>query len=317
MPPYPNATQWSTTQHIQVSIVDPNDPEQPDGLHPIRYEMIEQTLIFDANPQKELLSEYKRNSKNKSQKYAKFLADKKDLITILFGQCDEATKSEIALEATYAADRQAGRLSAFIERIRTVCFGGDDDGLSYRPYKQVVAIKLMNAYTNNEPQDPHGFKEQVKINYKATKAITRKFPNGTAALMELLSNDPAPSDWDGYCALPEANQLVWELRADVLNQSMLYLMNSKNKNTKKDLRLAYSQGNNTAYPSDFKLMARYLSTQYLNNKPTNQRGDKKGDKKRMTQNLKTTIVAWVVLLVNTLKILQQIKIPPLLAEELA
>ena len=31
----------------------------------------------------------------------------------------------------------------------------------------------MNNYTNNEPQDPHGFKEQVKINYKATKAIAQ------------------------------------------------------------------------------------------------------------------------------------------------
>ena len=68
-----------------------------------------------------------------------------------------------------------------------------------------------------------------------------EFPNGTTNLMELLSNElPAPLDWDGYCALPEANQLVWELRADALNQSMLYLMNLKYKNAKKDLCLVYS-----------------------------------------------------------------------------
>ena len=76
--------------------------------------MMEQTHIFDANLQKELLLEYKRNSKNKSQEYAKFLVDKKASITILFGQCDKASKTKIALGATYAADRQAGRLSAFI-----------------------------------------------------------------------------------------------------------------------------------------------------------------------------------------------------------
>ena len=29
----------------------------------------------------------------------------------------------------------------------------------------------MNNYTNNEPNNPHGFKEQVKIKYEATKAI--------------------------------------------------------------------------------------------------------------------------------------------------
>ena len=176
----------------------------------------------------------------------------------------------------------------------------------------------MKTYTNNEPQDPHGYKEQVKIKYEATKAIVGKFPNGTAALMEILNKAEVPLDWAGYCTLSEEDQLVWELRANALNQSMLYLMNSKNKNTKKDLRLAYSQGNNTAYPSDIKSMARYLSTQYANNKPANQRGGKKGDKRKgMTQNLKTRIVTRVALLVHTLKILQQLKNPPLLAEELA
>ena len=99
--------------------------------------------------------------------------------------------------------------------------------------------------------------------------------------MEILSNAlPVPLDWARYCVLPEANQLVWELKADLVNQSMLYLMNSKNKNAKKDLRLAYSQGNNTAYPPDIESMARYLSTQYPNNKPTNQHGGKQGDKRK-------------------------------------
>ena len=50
--------------------------------------------------------------------------------------------------------------------MRTVCFGGDDGGLSYGPYKQVVAIKSMNNYTNNESYDPHGSKEQIKIEYQ-------------------------------------------------------------------------------------------------------------------------------------------------------
>ena len=134
--------------------------------------------------------------------------------------------------------------------MHTVCFGGDDGALSYGPYKQVVAIKSLNTYTNNEPKDPHGYKEEVKIKYKVTKAIIGKFPNGTAALMELLSKALVPLDWDGYFALPEEDQLVWEARADALNQAMLYLMNSKNKNAKKDLRLAYSQGNNTIYPTN-------------------------------------------------------------------
>ena len=132
----------------------------------------------------------------------------------------------------------------------------------------------MNTYTNNEPNDPHGFKEQVKIKFKATKAIVGRFPNGTVALMHLLSNAETPLDWDAYCALPAEERLAWELRANALNQSMIYVMNSKNEIAKKDLRPAYSQGNYTAYPTDIKAAARYLSTQYPNNKPGSQRKNK-------------------------------------------
>ena len=73
---------------------------------------------------------------------------------------------------------------------------------------------------------------------------------------------------------------MWESRADALNQVMFYFINSKNESAKKGLCLAYSQGNNTAYPTDIKLAARYLSTQYPNNKPTNKRGGNKGNKRK-------------------------------------
>ena len=92
---------------------------------------MEQTHLIGANLQKELLPEYKRNSKNKPQEYTKFLADKKSLITILVGQCDEATQTEITLWENYTEDRDAGRLLAYIEQMCTVCFRGDDGGLSY------------------------------------------------------------------------------------------------------------------------------------------------------------------------------------------
>ena len=121
--------------------------------------------------------EYKQNFKNKSQEYAKFLADKKSLITIIFRQFDKATKTKISPRATYAVDCQAGRLIDFLKQLCTIFFDSDDGVLSYVPYKQVVAVKSINNYTNYEPYDPHGFKEQVKIKYKATTAVARKFPS--------------------------------------------------------------------------------------------------------------------------------------------
>ena len=69
--------------------------------------MIEQIHVFDTNLQKELLSKYEGNSKNKSQEYTKFLANKKTLIRIIFGQYNKVTKTETALGAIYAANCQA------------------------------------------------------------------------------------------------------------------------------------------------------------------------------------------------------------------
>ena len=85
--------------------------------------------------------------------------------------------------------------------MRSICFGGNDGGLTYLPYKLVVAIKSLNTYINNEVHDPNGLKEQVKIKYEATKAIVGRFPNGTATLMHLFSNSQPAIDWGGYCAL--------------------------------------------------------------------------------------------------------------------
>ena len=57
-------------------------------------------------------------------------------------------------------------------------------------------------------------------------------------------------------------------------------MNSKNDNAKKDLHLAYIQGNITAYPPTIKAMARYLSTKYPNKNSAHQRKGKKGNRNR-------------------------------------
>ena len=78
------------------------------------------THVFDANLQKHLPLQYKRSSKIKSEEYTKFLADKKALITIIFRQYDEATKTKIAFRETYAADRQARLLVKFLNQLRTV-----------------------------------------------------------------------------------------------------------------------------------------------------------------------------------------------------
>ena len=88
-------------------------------------------------------------------------------------------------------------------------------------------------------------------------------------------------------------------------------MKLENENAKKDLLLAYSQGNMTTYPLTIEEMDKYLKTQYPGTMV------KRGIKRReIIRNLKIRIITRVPLQVYTLKILQHQKNPPLLAEEL-
>ena len=68
-------------------------------------------------------------------------------------------------------------------------FGSNNGGLSYAPYKKVVAVKLLNNYSNNKPHDPHSFKEEIKIKYNTIKAVAKKFPNRIAAITVLLEEN--------------------------------------------------------------------------------------------------------------------------------
>ena len=111
-----------------------------------------------------------------------------------------------------------------------------------------MAIKSLNNFTNANPSDPHGFKEELKIKYEALLAVVGKFPNGTGPILELLKAETSPLDWTHYCVMSVTDKELWEKKGYASNKAMLLLMNSKNDAAKKDLRLSYSQGNKKAYP---------------------------------------------------------------------
>ena len=112
-------------------------------------------------------------------------------MTIIYGQCDNATRSKIALGTNYKTVCANGELINFLELLRT---GSDDEGLSFKPYKNVVVVKPLNNFSNAKPYDPHGFKEELKIKYDAVLAVIGKFPNGTGPMLELLKTEAPPLD---------------------------------------------------------------------------------------------------------------------------
>ena len=110
---YPAANLLAHTYQIQVATVAAGAARivgSLTGESVTTYKFVDETIVTNANLQKQLLLEYERDSKITFREYYKFLQDKKSLCTILYGQCDEATQTEIALGDNYAEDRDEGRL---------------------------------------------------------------------------------------------------------------------------------------------------------------------------------------------------------------
>ena len=92
---YLHPAQWSNTYDVEIKTVNLNDnPFQGTGESPPIIMLEQRKHVFDPNLQKQLLSDSNQKSKIKSQEYFKFIADKKALITIIYGQWDEASKNK-------------------------------------------------------------------------------------------------------------------------------------------------------------------------------------------------------------------------------
>ena len=149
------------------------------------------------------------------------------LITVIFGQCDDATRTKIALGTNCKTDCDDGNLINFLKRLRTVCYKSDNGGLSYKQYKIAVAVKSLHNFSNLKSNDPHAFKEELKIKFDAMLAIVGKFPNRTGLMEQLFKAETPPLNWADYCAMKPAKQLIWEEKAEAQNKTMLLLMNSE------------------------------------------------------------------------------------------
>ena len=91
----------SKTYTVEIKIVDLNEIlDQVTGKYPAIIRLVQKTHVFNANLQKQLMSDFNQKSKVKSQEQSKFIAGKKALMTIIYGQYGKATMTKIALRRT-------------------------------------------------------------------------------------------------------------------------------------------------------------------------------------------------------------------------
>ena len=72
--------------------------------------MVEDPPIFNPNLQEQSWINYDQELKVKLQKWNKFITNKQSVMTIIFNQCDEATRAEIALGSSYEDNLEAEEL---------------------------------------------------------------------------------------------------------------------------------------------------------------------------------------------------------------
>ena len=257
----PDASQWSETMEVKVA-------EDKNGKAILRT----MAVVVDPELKEQLLGEWKTTKKYQDIRWNKCQEDKKKLITLIRGQLDEGTVNELEISPGYSKAVEDGDIVKIMSNLRTICFGDDDGGLSYKPYKAAIAVKSLCNFKSPKQNDPHYFKDELRTKFQATLALANRFPNGTVYMEEALAMNeeddgsgkmvPKPLTIEHYFAMTEEKRAYWEKKGDERNMAMIYINNCQNEDMKRDLRMAYSHGNKECYNLDVESLARLQSTQY-------------------------------------------------------
>ena len=224
-------------------------------------------VVTDETKQKMVLGKHERKVRELEKKWNKCQEDKKLVLAMIWGQLDDDTQAQMILVASYAQARKDGDIVTFLESLRDICNGSDDGGLSYQPFKAVVAIKGVCNFTNPDVSNPHLYKKELRIKYEAMKAICGNFPFGTETLVFVMKNFAAAggnqnATLDDFYSMGPKERAKWERINDDLVLAMLFLNNSRNDEAKTQLRRSFANGNKSAYQVTLEKMARLLSSQY-------------------------------------------------------
>lgn len=258
----PDASKWSEMMNVRVA-----DDEHGKPI------MRKMNVVVDTEMKEELLGAWKAKKKFEDAKWNKCQEDKKKLITLIRGQLDEGTSNELELSEGYGTAIADGNVVKILKNLRAICFGDDDDGLSYKPSKAAVAVKSLCNFKSPKTNDPHYFKDELRTKFQATLALSNRFPCGTIYMEEELALNKEldsatgkmvskPLTIENYFNMTEEKRAFWEKKGDERAISMIYINNCQCEDMKRDLRMAYSHGSRNCYRLDVESLARLQSTQY-------------------------------------------------------
>ena len=114
-------SQHTSEHYVKLGFVDPIiGLDVPSGNSILNPEMVENTLIFNSNPQDQQHINYNHELMVKSQEWDEYIANKKTVMKIILDPCDEDTRAEVSLGSPYEDNMKAGELIKFLVRVHKV-----------------------------------------------------------------------------------------------------------------------------------------------------------------------------------------------------
>ena len=119
---------WQTLEHyVEKGIVDPFiGLDLPSGNGPIDPEMVENTPIFNSNPQDQQCFNYNHELIVEFQEWEEYIANKNAMMKIILDLCNKETKTEIAINLAYEESMKTGDLIKFLVQMRKICNDAKD-----------------------------------------------------------------------------------------------------------------------------------------------------------------------------------------------
>ena len=110
------------------------------------------------------------------------------MMTVILGQCDEATRAQVEVDDEFADILDEGRILDFIRILRVVCYDTSASGSLFQPMHSIDQLKHL-LWFDNQANNMYYFVDDLKNYYASAKAAGWKFPMGTASLIYLLKTD--------------------------------------------------------------------------------------------------------------------------------
>ena len=134
---------------------------------------------------------WEQKAKGQQEEFNAAVKGQQDMMMAIFGQRDEATKTQVKADKDFVTIMNEERILDFIQILCAVCYDTSASRLLFQPMHVINQLKRLIRF-DNQGNNMYNYVNDLKNYYASAKAASWKFSMGTASLIHLLkTNNPA------------------------------------------------------------------------------------------------------------------------------